>query len=195
MTDRRHLGRDEDTDRRRSAVARREEHESPETAAVLDLQERAGNRAVAGMLETQGATARGVTLQLQPDGPAQPANDDKSSAAATMTIPEMKLSIPILSYSRDVGGPNQPKKAGGNLTVSIPVKSLDPRLAQAVARGDRFETITIEARTHKITLHGVMFSSFQMGGDVATLTLNFTSIEFGPGTEPPDPDKGEDYAL
>ena len=199
MNDRRHLERDENAERGRSTAAPRERNENPETAAVLDLQERAGNRAVAGMLETRPADARGATLQLQPAGQAptaEPAKDEKTSAGATMTIPEMKLSIPILSYSLQSGRPDTRKTPTGELTVSMALKDLDPRIAQAVARGDRFETITVEAGTHKITMKGVMFSSSQIGGEIATLTLSFTSIDFGQGEQPPSPDEGGgDYAL
>ncbi len=175
MNDRRHLRRDDDADRELSPAPRRERRESPEAASILDLQGSVGNRAVAQLLELQRQPAD------QAPG-AEPANDGPTTASGTMTIPEMKLAMPILSFSQQIGRPREPDSTAGEVVVTISMESLDPRIAEAVAKGREFETITVTIGTKsKFTLHSVVFSSFQLGSDMATLSLNFKSMEFSPG--------------
>ena len=185
MNDRRHLRRDDDADRERSGAPRHERRETPETAAVLDLQSSVGNRAVTQLLESRDSDAAPMTLQRDPvdQAPtADPANEGKTSATGTMTIPEMDLEMPILSFSQQVANPNQPKTPTGEVAVTIALESLDPRIQEAVVKGKQFATITVAIGSKTtVTLHGVVFSSFQLSSDIATLSLNFTSMEFSPG--------------
>lgn len=180
MNDRRHLGRDEETVKGRAPTLER--HENSDSAAILELQGRAGNRAVAAMLEAHGAEAARSPVQRQPEGqalPAEPANEGKTSAAGTMTLPELDMTVPIASFQQQVGRPAQPKEASGEVMVTVAIADLDPRIAQAAARGDRFAEITVTIGAKTITMHEVVFSGFNIASDYAALTLNFTSIEPG----------------
>lgn len=185
MNDRRHLRRDEDADRERSPAPQRERRENPETASILDLQSAVGNRAVAQLLESREGDAAPTTLQRQPadqSPAAEPANEGTTSATGTMSIPEMDLAMPILSFSQQVGGPGERKRSSGDVVVSIALESLDPRIQEAVAKGKQFATITVALGSGTtITLRSVVFSSFQVGSNIATLSLNFASMEFSPG--------------
>ena len=64
------------------------------------------------------------------------------------------------------------------MTVTLSAKDLDPRLWEAAAKGRQFSTITITIGQATITLHGVVISGVNMGTDAASLTLNFSSMEF-----------------
>jgi hypothetical protein len=185
MTDRRHLRRDEDADKEPSPPPGRERRENPETASILDLQGSVGNRAVAALLVSREADAALAPLQRQPADQApgaEPANDGKTSATGTMTIPEMDLVMPILSFQQQVGRTRQPKDSSGEVFVAIALESLDPRIQEAAAKGEHFDTITVAIGPKStFTLHSVVFSSFNVGSNTATLSLNFTSMEFSPG--------------
>ena len=98
----------------------------------------------------------------------------------TMSIPEMKLAMPLVSFSQQAGRPTQPKTSSGEVVVSIALKDLDPRIAEAVAKGKQFATITVAIGSKTtFTLRSVVFSSFQIGSDIATLSLSFTSMDVG----------------
>ena len=108
---------------------------------------------------------------------AEPANDGTATASGTMAIPDLELSIPLLSFSQQVSGPGRSKESSGDVVVTFPIGKLDPRLTKAVADGQRFKMITIVIGTNTITLHDVVFSSVSIGPDTVTLGLNFTSME------------------
>jgi hypothetical protein len=180
VNDRRHSRHDDELDRGRAAVPPATTDHANETANVLALQGLAGNRAVAGLLEARGADAGRTPVQLQPEGPpttAESVDDRTTSGTPTMAIPRLDLSIPILSFSQQAGQPNQPKRESGEMTVTLAVKDLDPRIAQAAAKGDQFEPITITVGTTTLTLHNVVFSSYSISQDTVALGLNFASIE------------------
>jgi hypothetical protein len=183
VNDRRHVRRGEAAEQEHSQAPRPEWRENPETASILNLQGSAGNRAVAQLFESRDGDAAHAPLQRQPadQAPGAEPTDSRTSAAGTMSIPDMEMVIPILSFSQQVGGPGQRKTPSGEVVVSIAIESLDPRIAEAVAKGKGFATITIVVGSSTFTLHSVIFSSFQIGSDVATLSLNFTSMEFSPG--------------
>jgi hypothetical protein len=137
------------------------------------------------MLELHGADGGRSAVQRQPAGDtpgADPANEGgKGSAVGTMTIPDMKMSIPIQSFSRQAQGTGQKKEASGELFVSMAATAMDPRLAQAVARGEHVATITIVAGSQTFTMHDVFFSGYSISGETASLSLNFASMELGSG--------------
>lgn len=184
MNDRRHVRRGEDAERERSPGLRSERREHPETASILDLQGSAGNRAVAQLLETRDRHSALAPLQRQPldQAPGAEPTDSRTQANGTVTIPEMELVMPIISFQQQVKGTNEPKSEAGEVVVSIALASLDPRISEAVAKGTHFETITIAiGSSTTFTLHSVVLSSFNVGSEIATLSLNFTSIEVGSG--------------
>ena len=62
------------------------------------------------------------------------------------------------------------------------MESLDPRISEAVAKGKQFDTITVVIGSRStFTLRSVVFTSFQVSSDTATLSMNFASTEFSPG--------------
>lgn len=174
---RRHQLPEDDATRERSRTTRSEPRHRPETASILHLQASAGNRAVQGLLEMQ--------VQRQPAGEApaaEPANEGKSSASGTMSIPDMDISVPIISFMQQVGGAREAKGSSGEVVVTIALEHLDPGISKATADGRRFDTITVTIGSKAtFTLRGVVFSSLNMGSDMATLSLNFTSMQFSPG--------------
>lgn len=184
MSDRRQVRKGEDADERRSAARSPERREGRDTGPILDLQARAGNRAVAALFGTHPANSTRAPVQRQPGDQsptAEPANEAGTSAGGTMTIPDPDLAVPLLSVSMQVGGTGQQRGSSGEVVVSIAIKSLDSRITQAVAKGSRFAKITVAVGAQTFTLRDVVFSSFSMGSDVATVSLNYTSIELGAG--------------
>jgi hypothetical protein len=183
VNDRHHSRREDELDRGRPAARPAGDHRASEAEVLLGLQELAGNRAVAALLETHGTDAGRTPVQLQPEGPPQapePLDDSKASGTATMAIPRLDLTIPILSFTQQAGQPNLPKQESGEMIVSFAMKDFDSRIAQAAARGDLFEPITIAIGTTTVTLHNVVFSSYSVSQDTVTLGLNFASIETTP---------------
>jgi hypothetical protein len=166
-----------------------ESRHASEPADLLGLQGLAGNRAVAALLETPGADAGRTPVQLQPEGPtnAEPAGDGTKSGTATMAIPRLDLSIPILSFSQQAGRPNQPKQESGEMVVTFALKDFDPRIAEAAAKGVPFEPITITIGTTTLTLHNVALSSYSISQDTVALGLNFASMERSPSEQGPEP--------
>ncbi len=182
MNDRRHVRRDEEADAHRSPAPGPERRENRETATLLDLQGSAGNRAVAQLLESRDkrdAAPALATLQRQPadQAPGAEPADSRSTATGSMTIPEMDVDMPILSFARRISGPGSAKTSAGDVEVAIALESLDPRIAEATAKGRHFATITVDIGSQTFTLHSVVITSFNVGGDIATLSLNFTSID------------------
>ncbi len=182
------MRRDEEPDAHRSPAPGPERRENRETATILDLQGSAGNRAVAQLLETResrdardardAAPAR-ATLQRQPadQSPRAEPTDSRTTATGTMSIPEMEVDMPILSFARRVSGPGSPKTSAGDVEVAIALGSLDPRISEAAAKGRQFATITIQVGSRTFTLHSVVITSFNVNSEIATLSLNFTSID------------------
>jgi hypothetical protein len=182
VNDRRRLRRDDDTDRDQAPTRPAGRHDNPATAAILDLQSSAGNHAVGQLLQTGAHDPALVPLQREPvdQAPGAEPTDTRTSAGETMTIPELELVMPILSFQQQAGRPNQPKSESGEVVVTLAIEKLDPRIAESVAKGRQFATITIVIGSRStITLSGVVLSSYSVGSDTATLSLNFTSIVFG----------------
>ena len=189
MNDRRQMRRDEDGDRERSSAPQRERRENPEAASILDLQGSAGNRAVAQLLETRDsrdtrAAPALATLQRQPvdQGSEAEPTDTRTSAVGTLSIPDLEMAIPILSFSHSASGTREPRTASGEVFVSMAVERMDPRLVDWMVKGKPFAVITVAVGSKAtFTLRGVQISSINVSGDTASLSLSFESIEFGPG--------------
>jgi hypothetical protein len=180
VNDRRSARRDEESDDRRAAAAPLERRERPEAASILELQASAGNRAVAELMGSHQDDAGRQELQRDPADDAsraEPANEGNATATATMAIPDLELSIPLLSFSRQVTGPGRSDESSGEVVVTFAISKLDPRVTKAVTIGRRFKVITIVIGPQTITLHDVLFSSVNIGPDTVALGLNFASME------------------
>ena len=175
MIDRRQLRRVEEADKERSPGPGREPRKSAEAASILDLQGSAGNRAVAQLLESRNADPTLAPLQRQPSGwrpGSESANDGR------MTIPDMKLTMPIRSFSHQDGGARDTKDQSGVVNVTIAFGSHDAEIAEAAAKGRQFDTITIALGARQtFTLHSVIISGYTSANEVTGLSLSFTSME------------------
>ena len=173
-------GGDDEAERTRPHGSRLDRPGSHTELDPVNLHDHAGNRAVASLLTSRGGPVTRVPVQRDTPGQAHPpgkADDGKTSASGTMTIPDWKLSIPIASFSQQVKGPNRQKETGGEATVTIALSDMNPKLSEAAAKGRKFDTITIAFDTgDKITLHGVYISGLNIGTETVGLQLNFESI-------------------
>ena len=96
-----------------------------------------------------------------------------------MSIPDMEVEMPLLSFQKDVDRPQEPKSEAGEVVVMVELKDFDPRLAKAVADGRHFETITVKVgEKATFTLSDVVFSSLQTGSAVVSMTLDFSKMKF-----------------
>ena len=179
MSDRRHLWRDEDADKEQSPAPRREQRENSETASILDLQSSAGNRAVAQLLKSRETTpVPAVQRDWGDPKPREEPKDSGPTATGTMTVPDLELVVPILSFSRQAGSPNQPKTESGVASVTIPIDVSDVKIHEAVIKGKHFATVTIAiASRSTITLHDVVFSDIQLGREMAQVSMDFASMD------------------
>jgi hypothetical protein len=158
----------------------RADSQRPAADSILVLHDRAGNRAVASLLTARGRAPTRVPVQrdtpAKTPGPGK-GTDGKTSASGTMSIPDLKLSLPILSFSQQVRGTNREKETAGDATVTIALSDLDPRLSEAAAKGRRFDTITITIGSGTtLTLHGVFISGVNIGAETVGLSFSFDSI-------------------
>ena len=172
------LRREDDGERTRPPGSR-VDRQSPAADSILGLHDHAGNRAVASLLTSRGVAVARVPVQRYTPGKAPPpgkANDGKTSASGTMTIPDWKLSVPITSFSQQVKGPNREKEPGGEATVTIALADMNPKLSEAAAKGRHFDTITITIGSTTLTLHGVYISGLNVGTETVGLTFSFDSI-------------------
>jgi hypothetical protein len=145
--------------------------------SILDLQARAGNQAVAELLAAPGVDAVGPVALQRDATDAAPADDRDQAGPARMAIPELELDLPLQSFQQTPGrGPGR-GQSGDEFVVTMAAGKGDVRLQEAAAKGRSFAVVTITFGSMTFTLHGVVISSFQVGGDISTFTLNFTSVE------------------
>jgi hypothetical protein len=178
---------DEDPDRTRTdAPARRPESaDGNDTSTILDLQERAGNRAVTGLLAgPDPAAVRGAVQREPAEAPAaEPADARKATGGTTMTIRDLETTVPIQSFSLQSsgvgGGETRPTR---DAYVMLNASDADPRLQRAAIEGRQFKTITITAGPQTYTLHDVVITSYSVSQETVALSLNYGAIEIGTGT-------------
>ena len=168
MIDRRRLPNEDQLERDRRQPSARGAPAGDAAGSVLNLQRAVGNQAVAELL---GAASQGAVATVQRD------ETDTTTATGTMTIPELKLAIPIQSFQLQTNRPRRTEEAGGEVVLSFDEKHFDPRLMKAATDGRQFETIAVQIGGRTITLHKVVMSSVSMGGGTVLMTLNYTSIE------------------
>jgi hypothetical protein len=183
---------DEASDERQARAPRPAEADGAD-AAILDLQARAGNRAVTELIRAPGAGDVAVQRDATDGTPtAEPIGTEASPTANTMSIPDLKLSVVVESVQqggRGAGGAggsggsgaNRERPTSGEVTVTLKAENLDPRLMEAAAKGRHFDVVTITIGSVTMTLLEVAISSAQMCTDSASLSLNFSSMEFTPG--------------
>jgi hypothetical protein len=189
MSDRQRLGKDDEGDRTRHArppVGR----EPADADSILGLQGTAGNQAVAGLL---GRDAKSGPATIQRD---EKGGGDKSTSSApgSMTIPEIKLTLPIQSFQQQLSpgiARGRERKTGGDVIVTFTEKDLNPRLMKAATDGKAFATITIQVGAVKVTLNKVLVSGISMTGGTVMLQLTAAEIEFP--TEETGSEEERDY--
>jgi hypothetical protein len=169
MIDRPRPPKEDDLERTRRQASHADRRDGPEAAAVLDLQRAVGNQAVTELLRADAA---------DPVPTVQRAETDTTTAVGTLSIPDFKLDLPISSFQHQVQGPGRAKEARGEIVVTFDKKHLDPRLMKALTDGRPFETITVKIGGKTITMTKVYLSNLSMGGDVVSMSLNFSSIDF-----------------
>lgn len=182
MNDRRHLRRDEDADKEQSSTTPRARRENHENASILDLQASAGNRAVAQLLESREGDPAPAPVQRQwsapKPAPAPEPTDRGPTPTGTMTIPDVKLTMPIISFSYPNLGARDAKDKSGVVDVKIPLERADAWIYGAVSGGRHFDTITIANSRQTVTLHSVVISNMSIAHDMAQISLSYTSMEF-----------------
>ena len=179
------------------------QHDPPQGSdaeSLLDLQARAGNRAVTELVGAPGTDAGRTSVQRDGADGTPTATPDKGTSPRvdTLSIPDLKLGVPIQSFQGTRRGPGreggrggdrggEPESTAGEVTVTLLAEHLSSKLFEAAAKGRQFGTVTITLGAATITLHGVVISGVQMSTNSASLTLNFSSMEFDTGTRPEPP--------
>ena len=143
------------------------------------------------MSELLGPTAGDVAVQRDTtDGtPSAEPMDTSTATGNTMSIPDLKLSVPVESVQTVAqradrgasGGGSRERATSGEVAVTFRSEHLSPALFAAVAQGQQFAVVTITMGSTTLTLHGVVISSAKTGGESASLTLNFSSRELTSG--------------
>jgi len=161
-------------------------------ATLLDLQSRAGNAAVGGLLAGEGPTALRRVIQRDEATPERTATkgaggDGAKPAVAMLASPALKGPVPLQSFSyrpgkRPVGGSSGGSEGtgqtGGDVSVSIRLDDFDPALQSAAMKGGAFETMTISAAGGSYILDNVVVAGVSYSEESVFVTLNCTSLKF-----------------
>ena len=186
--DRQRPHRDDEASDERQARAPRPIEAGGADTAILDLQATAGNRAVTELLAPSTGDVA-VQRETTDESPTAEPTDTTASATRTMSIPDLKLSVPIQSIQMGAqragrggtGNSSREQATSGEVVVTFGADNLSPALFAAAAQGQQFGVVTITLGASTLTLHGVVISSAQRSGDSASVSLNFTSREFTSG--------------
>jgi hypothetical protein len=181
-----------DEDEWRERAPQRDAPQGADTESLLDLQARAGNRAVTELVGAQGTDAGLPQVQRESPDAAPTATPDAEGKPRvdTMSIPELNVAVPIQSIDSSRMGPSgrggsgrdrEKKSTAGELTVLFAAEHFNPKLMEAMNQGREFGTVTITISTMTITLHGVIISGAHMGRESASISLSFSSMDFDPG--------------
>ena len=149
----------------------REPEPLPAEAAVLGLQRTAGNRAVSALLARQPAPA---------DSGAKPKKD--RAATSTLGLGEEIGVIPLDSASL-----GQADRDGQihDLNVTFVNNPAVPQIQEAMLKGKPIPEGFYSSTSMKLTLHSIVITSMTFqddaeGGQIVSLSLNFTASEFEP---------------
>ena len=161
-----------------------------EAAAILDLQERAGNRSVIEMLAGGGPAALRASVQRDASDPpgdvAGPAGgqavaEDVKPVTSTLVIASFDLAIPLDSFSfggsRTSGASSASRPEVRRANVTFTLDAADPRLNAAVAAGTIIPTMVLSAPGLSWTLTDVAISALSIGPNGVSMTLDFASAE------------------
>ena len=160
-------------------------------ATLLDLQTRAGNTAVTGLLAGDGPTALRYAVQRAGGGEAAAAGKDegKRPASAMLAIPDLSATIPLLSVvlegARTGGGTGKAGKQkpenAGDVHVVIALEDMPGELPAAAVSSRMFKTMTIAMARFRIVMTEVMIAAYSVsaakgGTDTVSITLNASSL-------------------
>lgn len=160
------------------------------TAMLLDLQARAGNTAVGGLLAGSGPTGLRAAVQRQADPTgageaAEAASGEATRGRAELTIPELRAPVRLQSVS--LRSPVRPGQSGApvrasDIDVTIAIRDFDPALQTAAANGTLYPTADISAAGVRYAIRDVYVAACMISGEVASMTLNASTIEIETGS-------------
>lgn len=186
--------KDEASDEWRELGPRRDAPREGDAESLLELQAQAGNRAVTELVGVHGADAGRSSVQRDLADGTQTATPDADKGAKprvdTLSIPELNLAVPVLSFEGSQSGRRGP---GEEVTVTFAPEHMTARLWEAMTKGREFGTVTVTLGPMTVTLRGVIITAAQMSPNAASLTLNCSKMVIDPGPQqPPGPsDWGE----
>ena len=165
---------------RRPTSGGRARHEPDEgrcgaDAAILDLQATAGNRAVTELLAPTAGDVAGAARHDRWHAAAEPM-DTTTSATRTMSIPDLKLSVPIQSIQMvapragrgGTGDSSREQATSGEVVVTFGADTSARRCSPRSPRVNSSPSSTITLGSATLTLHGVVISSAKKSGESAS---------------------------
>ncbi len=162
-------------------------------ATLLDLQSRAGNAAVGGLLAGEGPTV--LRLAIQRDEETAEATATKGAGdegvrpgVAMLASPGLNAPVPLQSFSdrrsrRPEGTGGTGVGTGGtsaDIDVTIRVDDFDLALQSAAAQGTTYDTMTISVAWGSYILENVVVASVVVGKTLVSATLNCSSFRLAP---------------
>jgi len=160
-------------------------------ATLLDLQSRAGNAAVTGLLAGDGPTVLRHAIQRSRGGEAAAAGKDEGTRPASpmLAIPGLAVTIPLQSLAWNRGlvagggsaGARNPDSGPADVRVGIALDDTALQMQAAAASGRVFATMTITTPAFRLVLAEVLIAAFSVGtasvgAATVSVTLNASSI-------------------
>lgn len=159
-------------------------------ATILDLQARAGNTAVTGLLAGNGPAALRVAVQRDKGrGSAGSDKDErKRPVVAILAIPDLGTSVPLQAVQSDMRssrgggtGTREPDNRPADVHIVAALEDTPTELHAAAAGGRMFATVTIAFGRLRLLLAEVIIAGFSVspaagGNQSVALTLNAGSI-------------------
>jgi hypothetical protein len=160
-------------------------------ATILDLQARAGNTAVTGLLGGDGPAALRVAVQRDKGrGSAGSDKDErKRPVVAMLVIPELGSTVPLQAVQSDMRsrgggggtGTREPDNRPADVHIVAALEDTPTELHAAAAGGRMFATVTIAFGRLRLLLAEVIIAGFSVspaagGNQSVALTLNAGSI-------------------
>jgi len=168
------------------------------TATLLDLQSRAGNAAVGGLLAGGGPTVLRLAIQREEETAEATAtkgagDEGARPGVAMLASPGLKAPIPLQSFSdrrsrrpAGTGGSGETGGTGGasgtsaDIDVTIRVEDFDLALQSAAAQGITYDTMSISVAWGSYILENVVVASVVVGKTLVSATLNCSSFRLAP---------------
>lgn len=189
-----HRRQHDDEERREGVGSRSARSPAPGTsepaATLLDLQSRAGNAAVTGLLAGDGPTVLRHAIQRAKGGEAAAAKDEGTRPASPMlAIPGLAVTIPLQSLAWNRGsvagggsaGARSPDSGPADVRIGIALDDTALQMQAAAASGRVFATMTITTPAFRLVLAEVLIAAFSVGtasvgAATVSVTLNASSI-------------------